>query len=100
MKQFFSTLRRAIRNRSLRWKIMTSLALALTLTTLALLATVYLDNYSMRTLGDSYISNAELTHFTQELTETQRAMETYINYHTFRNVVMFICDSNDIIFLK
>ena len=86
MKQFFSTLRRAIRNRSLRWKIMTSLALALTLTTLALLATVYLDNYSMRTLGDSYISNAELTHFTQELTETQRAMETYINYHTFESI--------------
>lgn len=86
MKKFFSSIKKAIKNRSLRWKIMSSLGMALTLTTIALLATVYLDNYSMRTLGDSYTSNAELTHFTQELASTQKAMETYINYHTFESI--------------
>jgi len=86
MNRFFYSLKKAIKNRSLRWKIMISIAVALSLTTVALLATVYLDSYSMRTLGDSYTSNAELTHFTNELAETQRAMENYVNYHTFESI--------------
>lgn len=86
MTKFISNLHNAIRNKTLRWKIMLSLAIALLLTSLGLLATVYLDNYSLETIGDSYASNNELTYFSNELASLQKAMETYVNYHTFESI--------------
>ena len=75
-----------IRNKSLRWRIMVCIGIAILMLSASLLTTLRLSLYSMNNLGDSYKSNSELTHFSQAVTTTERAMEDYVNYRTFESI--------------
>ena len=54
-----------IRNKSLRWRIMICIGIAILMLAGSLLTTMRLSYYTMQNLGDSYKSNSELTHFSQ-----------------------------------
>lgn len=75
-----------VRNKSLRWRIMVSIGIAIFMLATSILATTRLTYYSISNLGDSYKSNSELTYFTQEVTSTEIAMENYVNYRTFESI--------------
>ena len=75
-----------VRNKSLRWRIMVSIGIAIFMLATSVFATMRLTYYSMNTLGDSYNSNSELTHFTQAVSSTEIAMENYVNYRTFESI--------------
>jgi two-component system, sensor histidine kinase YesM len=53
---------------------------------ISLIITMRLDHYAFETIGDSYKSNAELNYFSHQLAETEKAMETYVKYHTFESI--------------
>ncbi|MBP5284355.1 MAG: two-component sensor histidine kinase, partial [Treponema sp.] len=74
-----------IRNKSLRWRIMVSIGIAILMLVASLLTTLRLSLYSINNLGDSYKSNSELTHFSQAVTATEKAMEDYVSYRTFES---------------
>ena len=78
-----------IRNKSLRWRIMLCIGLAIVMLAASTLMTMRFSAYSMQNLGDSYKSNSELTDFTQTLSSTEKAMENYINYRTFEGIDAF-----------
>ena len=75
-----------IRNKSLRWRIMICIGIAIIMLTVSLLTTMRLSFYSVSNLGDSYKSNSELTHFSQAVTTTEKAMEDYVSYRTFESI--------------
>ncbi len=75
-----------IRNKSLRWRIMICIGIAIIMIAATLLTTTRLSYYSIQTLGDSYKSNSELTHFSQAVSTTEKAMENYVNYRTFESI--------------
>ena len=75
-----------VRNKSLRWRIMVSVGIAVFMLATSILATTRLTYSSINNLGDSYKSNSELTYFTQEVTSTEIAMENYVNYRTFESI--------------
>ena len=74
-----------IRNKSLRWRIMLCIGIAILMLTASLLMTMRFSTYSMQNLGDSYKSNSELTDFTQTLSSTEKAMENYVKYRIVNN---------------
>ena len=75
-----------IRNKSLRWRIMICIGIAIIMLAATLLTTTRLSYYSVQNLGDSYKSNSELTHFSQAVSTTEKAMENYVNYRTFESI--------------
>ena len=75
-----------IRNKSLRWRIMVCIGIAILILTASLLSTIRLSLYSMSNLGDSYKSNSELTHFSQAVSATEKAMENYVSYRSFESI--------------
>ena len=75
-----------IRNKSLRWRIMICIGIAIIMLVASLLTTTRLSYYSIQNLGDSYKSNSELTHFSQAVSTTEKAMENYLNYRTFESI--------------
>ena len=75
-----------VRNKSLRWRIMISIGIAIFMLATSVFATMRLTYYSMNTLGDSYKSNSELTYFTQAVSSAELAMENYVNYRTFESI--------------
>ena len=75
-----------IRNKSLRWRIMVCIAIAIIMLTASLLTTMRLSYFSMQNLGDSYKSNSELTYFSQAVTTTEKAMENYVSYRSFESI--------------
>lgn len=76
-------------DKSLRWKIMLSFSLALILMITILVATLRLEFNGVNTLGETYKSNSELSYFSQELNLMEKAMENYVNYHTFESIDSF-----------
>ena len=72
-----------IRNKSLRWRIMFCIGIAIVMLAVSIIMTMRFSFYSMQNLGDSYKSNSELTDITQTLSSTEKAMENYVNYRTF-----------------
>ena len=75
-----------IRNKSLRWRIMVCIGIAILMLAGSLLTTMRLSYFSMQNLGDSYKSNSELTHFSQAVTTTEKAMENYVSYRSFESI--------------
>ena len=75
-----------VRNKSLRWRIMACVGIAIIMLAASILGTMRLTYYSMNNLGDSYKSNSELTYFTQAVNSTEVAMENYVNYRTFESI--------------
>uniref|UniRef100_UPI0025E96772 sensor histidine kinase n=1 Tax=Treponema sp. TaxID=166 RepID=UPI0025E96772 len=74
------------RNKSLRWRIMVSIAIAIMMLTAGIITTTRISFYFIQNLGSSYESNTELTEFSQAITSTEKAMENYINYRTFESI--------------
>ena len=90
------SLKNFLANKKLIWRIMFSVGIAFVFMALILVLTMQLDYNSMQILGESYNSNSELTYFTQELAATQRAMENYVNYHTFESIDSYYYSKNKI----
>ena len=75
-----------IRNKSLRWRIMFCIGIAIVMLAFSLLMTMNFTTDAFHNLGESYKSNAEITEFTQALSSTEKAMENYVNYRTFESI--------------
>ena len=75
-----------VRNKSLRWRIMLCIGIAILMLAVSILMTMRFSYYTMNNLGDSYKSNSELTSFTQAVTAIENAMEDYVNYRTFESI--------------
>ena len=75
-----------IRNKSLRWRIMICIGIAILMLAASFFTTIRLNIYSMNNLSESYQSNSELTHFSQAVSATEKAMEDYVNYRTFESI--------------
>ena len=71
---------------SLRSRIMISVLATLALMIIILASTMRLDLLAVNSLGDSYKSNTDLNLFSQQLAETEKAMENYVIYHTFESI--------------
>ena len=85
-----------IRNKSLRWRIMVCIGIAILLLAAGLTITMRLAYYSMYNLGDSYQSNSELIQFTQALSSTEKAMENYVSYRTFESIDAYYNSRNKV----
>ena len=75
-----------IRNKSLRWRIMACIGIAILILAASLFTTMRLSYFSMQNLGDSYKSNSDLTYFSQAVTTTEKAMENYVSYRSFESI--------------
>lgn len=75
-----------ISNKSLRWRIMSCVSLALALMVFIFYTSISINISSIETLGDSYNSNSQLDYLTQQITAIEKAMENYVNYHTFESI--------------
>ena len=75
-----------IRNKSLRWRIMACIGIAILILAASLFTTMRLSYYSMQNLGDSYKSNSDLTYFSKAVTTTEKAMENYVSYRSFESI--------------
>ncbi len=78
-----------IRNKSLRWRIMLCIGIAIVMLAATILMTMRFTTYSMQNLGNAYKSNSELTDFTQTLSSVEKSMEKYVNYRTFESIDAF-----------
>ncbi len=78
-----------IRNKSLRWRIMLCISIAIVMLTISILMTMRFSTMTLQNLGDSYKSNSELTDFSQTLSDAEKAMENYVNYRTFESIDAF-----------
>ncbi|MCR5284472.1 MAG: histidine kinase [Treponema sp.] len=85
-----------IRNKSLRWRIMICIGIAILMLTASLLTTMRLSFYSMNNLGDSYKSNSELTHFSQSVNSIEKALENYVSYRTFESIDAYYNSRNKV----
>lgn len=85
-----------IRNKSLRWRIMICIGIAILMLAASLLTTMRLSFYSMNNLGDSYKSNSELTHFSQAVNSIEKALENYVSYRTFESIDAYYNSRNKI----
>ena len=75
-----------IRSKSLRWRIMLCIGIAIFMLTASIFMTMRFSYYSISNLGDSYKSNSELTQFTEAVTAAENAMENYVIYRTFESI--------------
>jgi len=71
---------------SLRRRIMICIFIALLFMIGILMITTRMNFNAINRLGDSYQSNSELDYFSQQLAQTEKAMETYVKYHTFESI--------------
>lgn len=78
-----------LKNKSLRFKILLCISVAIFLMIFCLIITMKLDIFSMQKLGESYKSNSELTYFSNELSKSEHALEDYINYFTFESIDLY-----------
>lgn len=82
-------IKNAFSNKSLRWQIMMYIVITFIFMTIILYLTMRLNIMAMGTLGDTYHSNSELNTLTNYLTETEKSLEIYVNYHTFDSIDAF-----------
>ena len=75
-----------IKNKSLHWKLLISVAVAICAMMISLFCIVYLNLLRMKTLGNSYKSNTELDSFSNQIAQTEKSLEDYVKYHTFESI--------------
>lgn len=85
-----------MRNKSLRYRIMLSIGLAILMIALSVVLTIRLVNSSAADIGNSYKSNSELTSFSKLLTDTEKSMEDYVNYRTFESIDAYFNSRNKV----
>ena len=72
--------------RSIRTRIIASVIAAIVVMGACLIVTIRLNQRTLERIGGSYKTNAELSEFSTNLAETEKAMETYVEYHTFESI--------------
>lgn len=72
--------------KSIRTRIVACVIAAILLMGGCLIVTIRLNQRTLERIGGSYKTNAELTEFSTNLAETERAMETYVEYLTFESI--------------
>lgn len=75
-----------IKNKSLHWKLLISVAVAICAMMISLFCIVYLNLLRMKSLGNSYKSNTELDSFSNQIAQTEKSLEDYVKYHTFESI--------------
>ena len=71
---------------SIRTRIILSVISAIVAMVACLLVTMRLNQNTMEKIGASYKTNTELTKISTNLAQTEKAMETYVQYHTFESI--------------
>ena len=89
MKNPLQNLTNTIQNKSLRWRILLYTSVSLFFMLLILFSIMKMNFSAIETLGDVYNSNAELSSFSEYLTETEKSMEQYIMYKSFDSIDNF-----------
>ena len=85
-----------IRNKSLRWRIMLCIGIAILMLAACIFMTMRFSYFTMNNLGDSYKSNSELTSFTKTVSDTENAMENYVIYRTFESIDAYYNSRNKV----
>lgn len=75
-----------IQDWSIRRRIMASVAAAITVMCVCLIITIRLNQQTIEKAGESYKTNAELTAFSMDIAQMEKAMETYVTYRTFESI--------------
>lgn len=70
--------------------------IALAVMMIILFSTMRLDLLAIENIGDSYKSNSEMNYLSQQLANTEKAMETYVNYHTFESIDSYFTCRNKV----
>lgn len=95
MKSSLKVLKTYIKNKSLRWRIMACIFVAMIVMLITLTASIQMVYSNMDVLGDSYSSNTELNHYLGIIESTERNMENYVTYHTFESIDSYYKYRND-----
>ena len=85
-----------IRGKTLRWRIMFCIGIAILMLTIGIMITMRLSHFALMNLGESYKANAELTSFSQLLSTTEKSMENYVNYRTFESIDAYYNSKNKV----
>lgn len=85
-----------LNNKSLRWKMLFVIAGAIILMSVSLILSIRLNHIIMRGLENSYESNAELDYLTQQIIQTEKSLENYVNYHTFESIDTYYTQRNKV----
>ncbi len=79
---------------TLRGRIMLCFTISLLVMSIILISTIRLDFVGMKTLGNAYKSNTELNYFSLMLAQTEKAMENYVNYHSYESINEYYAGSS------
>ena len=93
---FFIRIFQYFQSKSLRWRIMLSIFVSIFILMVTLLVVYRMEYYSVKIIGSAYKSNMELTSFTDSLNLTEKALENYINFHTFDSIDSYYSSKNKV----
>ena len=93
---FFLRIFQYFQSKSLRWRIMLSIFVSIFILMVTLLVVYRVEYYSVKIIGSAYKSNMELTSFTDSLNLTEKALENYINFHTFDSIDSYYSSKNKV----
>ena len=71
---------------TLRGRIMMCFSLSLFVMFIILFSVIRLDVVGMQNLGNAYKSNTELNYFSLMIAQTEKAMENYVDYHSYESI--------------
>ena len=83
---FFLRPLKYFQSKSLRWRIMLSIFISIFILMVTLISVYRIEYHSVRLIGGAYKSNMELTAFSDSLNLTEKAVENYVNFHTFDSI--------------
>ena len=83
---FYAKTKQFFLNKSLQWKLLFAIFVTITTMIISLFFIIFLNLNRMKSIGDTYQSNIELDYFTNQLAETEKDLEAYVNYHTFESI--------------
>jgi len=73
---------------------MTCIIISVIIMLISSVVTMRVEFYSLDVIGSTYKSNSELVEFSDRLNATERAMENYVNYHTFDSIDSYYSAKN------
>ncbi|MCQ2576507.1 MAG: histidine kinase [Treponema sp.] len=90
------SLKNRLSSLSLRRQILLTSLISFMVMVIVLFSTMRVSVRSVEVLGNSYRSNIDLSSFSKSLESTEKAMESYVNYHTFDSIDSFYAHRNNI----
>ncbi|MCR5612575.1 sensor histidine kinase [Treponema sp.] len=85
-KSFSKRILRFLQNYSIRSQILTTFFLSCIILGFIVILSTNILRRTMTTVGNSYQTNADLDKYLIQLSETETAMETYMQYRTFESI--------------